>query len=104
MATLWRSGILIFFRLTVLPILILFLIRDATLTANLFLLIRDLIDSLRKEPQELTTWNIYKQIQFLSENKLNADIYEVELYKRLVKPLTLVAIDSFGHALYLWLK
>jgi len=53
---------------------------------------QDLIDSLRKEPQELTTWNIYKRIQFLSENKLNADIYEVELYKRLVKPLTLVAM------------
>lgn len=53
---------------------------------------QDLIDSLRKEPEELTTWNIYKQIQFLSENKLNADIYEVELYKRLVKPLTLVAM------------
>ena len=53
---------------------------------------QDLIDSLRKEPEELTTWNIYKQIQFLTENKLNADIYEVELYKRLVKPLTLVAM------------
>jgi len=53
---------------------------------------QDLIDSLRKEPQELTTWSIYKRIQFLSENKLNAAIYEVELYKRLVKPLTLVAM------------
>ena len=53
---------------------------------------QDLIDSLRKEPEELTTWSIFKQIQFLSENKLNADIYEVELYKRLVKPLTLVAM------------
>ena len=53
---------------------------------------QDLIDSLRKEPHDLTTWNIYKQIQFLSENKLNADIYEVELYKRMVKPLTLVAM------------
>jgi lipopolysaccharide export system permease protein len=47
---------------------------------------------LRKEPEELTTWNIYKQIQFLTENQLNADIYKVELYKRLVKPLTLVAM------------
>jgi len=53
---------------------------------------QDLIDSLRKEPHELTTWNIFKQIQFLTENKLNADIFEVELYKRLVKPLTLVAM------------
>ena len=53
---------------------------------------QDLIDSLRKEPEELTTWNIYKQIQFLTENQLNTDIYKVELYKRLVKPLTLVAM------------
>ena len=29
---------------------------------------QDLIDSLKKEPDELTTWNIIKQIQFLSEN------------------------------------
>lgn len=53
---------------------------------------QDLIDSLYKEPEELTTWNIFKQIQFLSENKLDTDIYEVELYKRLFKPLTLVAM------------
>ena len=53
---------------------------------------QDLIDSLHKEPDELTTWNIFKQIQFLSENKLDADIYKVEFYKRLFKPLTLVAM------------
>ena len=28
---------------------------------------QDLIDSLKKEPEDLTTWNIIKQIQFLSE-------------------------------------
>ena len=53
---------------------------------------QDLIDSLKKEPDELTTWNIIKQIQFLSENKLRSRIFEVELYKRLVKPITLVAM------------
>ena len=53
---------------------------------------QDLIDSLKKEPEELTTWNIYKQIEFLSDNKLRSEIFEVELYKRLVKPITLVAM------------
>ena len=53
---------------------------------------KDLIDSLKKEPEELTTWNIIKQIQFLSDNKLRSGIFEVELYKRLIKPITLVAM------------
>ena len=53
---------------------------------------QDLINSLKKEPNELTTRNIYKQIQFLSDNKLNSGIYKVELYKRAIKPITLVAM------------
>jgi lipopolysaccharide export system permease protein len=52
----------------------------------------DLIDSLEKEPEELKTWAIVKKIQFLSNNKLKSKLYEVELYKRLVKPLTLIAM------------
>jgi len=53
---------------------------------------QDLIDSLKKEPEELTTWNIIKQIQFLSNNKLRSGIFEVELYKRLINPITLVTM------------
>ena len=53
---------------------------------------QDLIDSLKKEPKDLTTWTIIKQIQFLSDNKLRSEIFEVELYKRLIKPVTLVAM------------
>ena len=53
---------------------------------------QDQIDSLKKEPDELTTWTIIKQIQFLSDNKLRSGIFEVELYKRLIKPITLVAM------------
>jgi lipopolysaccharide export system permease protein len=53
---------------------------------------QDLIDSLKKEPEDLSTWTIIKQIQFLSDNKLRSGIFEVELYKRLVKPLTLIAM------------
>jgi len=53
---------------------------------------QDLINSLKKEPDELTTWNIIKQIQFLSNNKLRSGIFEVELYKRLINPITLVTM------------
>ncbi len=53
---------------------------------------RDLIDSLEKDPNDLTTFTIVKQIQFLTDNKLRAEVFEVELYKRLVKPITLVAM------------
>ena len=53
---------------------------------------QDLIDSLEKEPNELPTITIIKQIQFLKDNKLRAEVFEVELYKRLVKPLTLIAM------------
>jgi lipopolysaccharide export system permease protein len=53
---------------------------------------QDLIDSLEKEPKDLTTFTIVKQIKFLKDNKLRAEIFELELYKRLVKPLTLVAM------------
>jgi len=52
----------------------------------------DLVDSLEKEPKDLTTWTIIKQIQFLSDNKLRSGLFEVELYKRLVRPLTLIAM------------
>ena len=35
---------------------------------------QDLIDSLKKEPKDLTTWTIIKQIQFLSDNKLRSGV------------------------------
>jgi lipopolysaccharide export system permease protein len=53
---------------------------------------QDLINSLEKEPKDLSTFTILKQIQFLTDNKLRAEVFEVELYKRLVKPITLVAM------------
>ena len=53
---------------------------------------KDLIESLKRHPEDLTTWKIFKQIQFLSENKLRAGLFEVELYKRLIKPITLIAM------------
>ena len=52
----------------------------------------DLIASLEKEPKDLSTLTIIKQIQFLTENKLRAGVFEVELYKRLVKPISLIAM------------
>jgi lipopolysaccharide export system permease protein len=53
---------------------------------------QDLIDSLEKEPKDLTTFTILKQIEFLTDNKLRSEVFEVELYKRLVRPITLVAM------------
>jgi len=53
---------------------------------------RDLVDSLEKEPKDLTTWTIIKQIEFLTDNKLRSGVLEVELYNRLVRPLTLIAM------------
>jgi len=53
---------------------------------------QDLIDSLEKEPEDLSTWTLIKQIRFLSDNKLRSGVFEVELYKRLIQPITLVAM------------
>jgi len=53
---------------------------------------QDLIASLEKEPKDLSTLTIIKQIQFLTENKLRAGVFELELYNRLVKPMSLIAM------------
>ena len=52
----------------------------------------DLIASLEKEPKDLSTFTLIKQIQFLTDNKLRAGVFEVELYQRLVKPISLIAM------------
>lgn len=53
---------------------------------------KGLIASLEKEPKDLSILTIINQIEFLTENKLRASVFEVELYNRLAKPLTLVAM------------
>ncbi len=53
---------------------------------------QDLIASLEKEPKDLSIFTIINQIQFLTENKLRAGVFEVELYNRLVKPISLIAM------------
>ena len=53
---------------------------------------KDLIASLEKAPEDLSTFTIVKQIQFLTDNRLRAEAFEVELYKRLVKPISLIAM------------
>ena len=55
-----------------------------------------LINSLKKQPYELSTWNLYKQIDFLISNHLTADALQVEFYKRLIKPVTLVVMILFS--------
>jgi lipopolysaccharide export system permease protein len=56
----------------------------------------ELIESFRKTPEELSSWNLYKQIDFLQDNRLIATPFEAELYKRLIKPITLVAMLLFS--------
>ncbi|MDC1418055.1 LPS export ABC transporter permease LptG [Candidatus Thioglobus sp.] len=53
---------------------------------------QDLVESLEKEPEDLSTWTLIKQVRFLSDNKLRPGIFEVELYKRLIQPVTLIAM------------
>jgi len=53
---------------------------------------QDLINSFEKNPKDLKIWTLVKQIQFLSDNKLRSGIFEVELYKRLIRPITLIAM------------
>ncbi|BBB24551.1 lipopolysaccharide export system permease protein [Isorropodon fossajaponicum endosymbiont JTNG4] len=55
-----------------------------------------LIESLKKDPRELSTWHLYQQIRFLTINHLTADVFEVEIYKRLMKPITLIAMILFS--------
>jgi lipopolysaccharide export system permease protein len=67
-------------------------LKERNLYKKLVAFDQDLIESLEKEPKDLSTFTIVKQIQFLTDNKLRAEVYELELYKRLVKPVTLVAM------------
>tara|TARA_B100000787_G_C16154535_1_gene278208 strand:- start:183 stop:1265 length:1083 start_codon:yes stop_codon:yes gene_type:complete len=57
---------------------------------------QDLIDSIEKEPKDLASSTLIKQIQFLSDNKLRSGIFEIELYKRLISPITLIAMISLA--------
>ena len=53
---------------------------------------RELLESFEKEPEDLSTWTLINQIQFLSDNKLRSGVFEVELYNRLIQPITLIAM------------
>ncbi len=53
---------------------------------------QELVNSLKKEPKEFSTWKLFTHIRFLNGNGLSADAYEVELYQRIMKPITLVAM------------
>ncbi|MBA5249599.1 MAG: LPS export ABC transporter permease LptG [Gammaproteobacteria bacterium] len=51
-----------------------------------------MVNALKQEPEELSSWALYKHKVFLDNNNLTSEAFEVELYKRLVKPITLVAM------------
>ena len=56
----------------------------------------ELIEDLKKSPEDLTILKIIKQINYLSDNKLRAISYEIELYKRFIKPFTLITMIMIG--------
>jgi len=53
---------------------------------------QELISSLEKEPEDLSIITIIKQIRFLKENKLRFGVFQIELYSRLVQPISLIAM------------
>ncbi len=52
----------------------------------------EFLESLKKDPKDLSIFSLYRHISFLKENKLAVGYYEVEFYKRLIKPVTLIAM------------
>ncbi|WP_428087799.1 LPS export ABC transporter permease LptG [Candidatus Thioglobus sp.] len=52
----------------------------------------ELIQSFKKQAKELSMLALFKHILFLSDNQLSSGAHEVELYSRLMKPLTLIAM------------
>ncbi|MDC9714938.1 MAG: LPS export ABC transporter permease LptG [Gammaproteobacteria bacterium] len=50
------------------------------------------IEALEKDPKELPSWELYQHIGFLADNNLTSQAFEVELYKRMVRPVTLIAM------------
>ena len=64
---------------------------------------QDLVESLEKEPEDLSTWTLIKQIRFLSDNKLRSGIFEVELYKRLIQPVYSYCYDLACNVIHLWI-
>ena len=63
---------------------------------------QDLVESLEKEPEDLSTWTLFKQIRFLSDNKLRSGIFEVELYKRLIHCYP-YCYDLACNVIHLWI-
>lgn len=53
---------------------------------------KSLIKVLEKMPNALSNWELYKHIEFLLDNNLSAQIFEIELYKRMIKPIALAAM------------
>ena len=55
-----------------------------------------LIQTLKKQPLDLSIVDIYKQVSFLNENKMDSGFFEMELYERMVKPLALIVTILFA--------
>jgi lipopolysaccharide export system permease protein len=55
-----------------------------------------LIETLRKNPDDLSIVDIYKQVSFLNDNGLKSGVFQIELYKRMIKPFILITTILFS--------
>lgn len=55
-----------------------------------------LVNTLQKDPLDLSIVDIYNQVKFLSDNNLNSGVFQIELSKRLIKPFVLIVTILFS--------
>jgi lipopolysaccharide export system permease protein len=68
-----------------------------TATATLPLVFDNtLLETLKKDPLDISIVDIYTQVAFLSANGLKSGIFQIELYKRLLKPFILITTILFA--------
>jgi lipopolysaccharide export system permease protein len=59
----------------------------ATLTTS-FLLNHDMIDVITIKPESLSVWGLYRYVEYLHDNELNAATYEKVLWSKIVLPFS----------------
>ncbi len=50
------------------------------------------LENITQPPKNLSIIELYNQITFLNKNKIQADIYEIEFYSRVLMPVTLIVM------------
>jgi lipopolysaccharide export system permease protein len=55
-----------------------------------------LLETLKKSPNDLSIIDIYNQVNFLRNNGLKSGVFQIELYKRMIKPFILITTILFS--------